>query len=118
MSARVGWHTGVVTDDKPEGDAYTLVMPFIVTTSAGGPYDDAAFAAGIDCGRLWEELFACSRMGATPIARHVKTPAVAQIDLIAMQHGYRAAFGPEEVPGWRLATFVLDTQTWRQSDDD
>lgn len=41
--------------DEHEAD-FGLVMPFVVVVSHGGPYEDAAFAAGWECGRIDEAL--------------------------------------------------------------
>ena len=31
---------------------YELVMPFVVVTSAGGPYDDESYVAGFEASRV------------------------------------------------------------------
>lgn len=63
---------------------YGLVMPFVVCQSAGGPYDDDAFVAGYECGRL-EMVLA---QGPESVELPVHTASVPQVDLIAMKQGY------------------------------
>lgn len=63
---------------------HDLVMPFVLCATNGGPLDDDAFVVGWDCGVMYAELTTCQRLGATPRARWVKTAALPQLDLIAM----------------------------------
>jgi hypothetical protein len=85
-----------------DGDAYSLVFPFITVTSVGGPHDDDAYAAGFECGRIDAWLATAKGLGwgieATVTARAVNAP---QIDLIAMHHGFTAEAAPsEDAPEW------------------
>jgi hypothetical protein len=85
---------------------YELVMPFILTKSEGGPYDDAAFDAGMACGQLWMELRTLANHGATPRPRYVQPEHVPQIDLIAMHYGYTLTRGPvDEASGYQRIDF-------------
>jgi hypothetical protein len=81
----------------------SLVMPFLPVTSRGGPFDDQAFVAGYEMGRLDEVLRAAPPTHSTTI----RTDNAAQADLIAMQHGYRCTAEPsEEWPEWTLVSFT------------
>lgn len=70
----------------PENE-YQLVMPFVVTSDAGGPYDSHAFVAGANFGALDTELKILTAFRAIPQPRYLETPLLPQIDLLAMKHG-------------------------------
>lgn len=70
----------------PENE-YRLVMPLVVTTDSGGPYDSKAFVAGANFGDLDTELKILAMFGAIPRPRYIETPMLPQIDLLAMKHG-------------------------------
>ena len=75
---------------------YELVFPFVCTTSAGGPYDDAAFVAGMPLGQLDAHL---RTLKSVPVPSHTVTvyrELVAQADLIAMARGWSMA--EQEIP--------------------
>lgn len=63
---------------------YDLVMPFVVVTSKGGPYDDEAFVAGYRIGAIDAEM----RHRALSVSATCRAPDEPQIDLVAMRHGY------------------------------
>jgi hypothetical protein len=66
-------------------DGMTLVMPFVVVASEGGPYDDEAFTAGWEMGSLDATL----RYNRAHFLRlPLRTASMDQVDLIAMKHGY------------------------------
>ena len=93
---------------NPDFEAnYGLVMPFVVTASIGGPYDDTAFVAGYEAGWLDLMLSITNKVGAD-VRRYVPPELVAQLDLIAMRHGYKLTTEPwDEAPDeWTLATFA------------
>jgi len=92
-------------DEQP---AYELVMPFVVVTSKGGPYDDEAFTAGWQCAELDRDLAEAAALGATGLARTVRTQSVPQVDLIAMKHGFSARVEPwgEAPDEWSVAGFT------------
>jgi hypothetical protein len=69
------------------GQRFELVMPFVVVTSKGGPYDDAAFVAGWECAVIDRALGAVAEYEAT-FRRTVHSANLPQLDLIAMKHGY------------------------------
>lgn len=75
-----------MSEPEEQEPGYGLVMPFLPVTSKGGRYDDDAYVAGFEMGRL-DALLA-----ARVFARHEATVHTAnqeQADLIAMRHGYR-----------------------------
>lgn len=88
----------------PEPEAsYGLVMPFVVTSDAGGPYDSTAFVAGARFGQDATELKAELP---DEWERYVYPPMVPQYDLLAMHHGYEMTSEPwEDFPDeWVLVT--------------
>jgi hypothetical protein len=64
---------------------FSLVMPFIVCRSQGGPYDDAAFVAGCYFGEIRSEL---ARPDRFVLEMTVPSPLVPQLDLVAMDAGF------------------------------
>jgi hypothetical protein len=63
---------------------YGLVMPFVVVTSVGGPYDDDAYVAGYEAGMADAQL----AHGPRVVDLVVRSDNAPQIDLIGMRHGY------------------------------
>lgn len=98
-------------DQSAEGE-YRLVMPFVVTTSVGGPYDDAAFTAGWNMGRIDYELEMCAKMGAIPRPVYMNTPLTPQIDLLAMKHGFIVQSEPwdEHPDEWTRFDFAYPSE--------
>jgi len=95
---------------EPEGQepTYGLVMPFLPVTSKGGPYDDGAYVAGFEMGRL------DALLSAHVFARHEATVHTAnqeQADLIAMKHGYRMELVTGQ-DGWVEVEFIA---TWERT---
>jgi hypothetical protein len=70
--------------DQDEGK-YSLLMPFVSCRSRGGPYDDEAYVAGFSMGLLYASL-EHERLPLYELPVYV--PNCAQLDLIAMRHGY------------------------------
>lgn len=87
---------------EPDEVEYELLMPFIVCASQGGPYDDEAFAAGFQLGRIYSDADAGAVMGVAPGPYTVPSACVAQVDLIAMKHGFTIARATDldEPAGW------------------
>lgn len=85
-----------IGDEEPE---MSLVMPFVVCASNGGPYDDQAFVAGVVFAQHQALLeHAHPEDGRTVVTTFPVYPAlVPQLDLLAMAHGYR--LHSEPVPG-------------------
>lgn len=90
--------------DQPEQDGYSLVIPFIVCTSQGGPYDDDAFVAGFQAGQIWRSLAAIAAVEGTGFDAMVRTELLPQLELIAMHHGF---------PHIEVEKHEGDWTTWR-----
>jgi hypothetical protein len=95
-----------MTDEEFSG--YELVMPFVVVTSVGGPFDDNAFAAGWTCGQVDTQLAAKP----AELALSGYTNLREQFDLIAMKHGYQLqtdVVAPEgDETEWTVYKFTLN----------
>jgi hypothetical protein len=92
----------------PDGVGFDLVMPFVVCRSQGGPYDDQSFAAGWSAGQMWTSLAVGQATGAvevSPGVGSVRRDLLPQVELIAMQHGYRwvEADPPDPAADWAEA---------------
>jgi hypothetical protein len=87
--------------DETEQPTYGLVMPFVVCVSNGGPFDDEAFVAGYECGMLSTRLDG----GPNVLIFTAHTANVPQLDLIAMQRGYRMIQEPTDFDEWTGVTF-------------
>ena len=83
---------------------FGLVMPFVVCQSKGGPYDDEAYVAGYEMGKLDEALRVMRELGWTKHARTLHADNREQADLLAMHHGFDVKFSPVG-EGWLEATF-------------
>jgi hypothetical protein len=95
--------------DNENPDALSLAVPFTVCASAGGPYDDAAFVGGFDCGVMHTEMRLLRTIGASPAERWVKAPILDQLDLLAMNNGYTIKRGEtDEASGWVHVSFTPD----------
>lgn len=64
-----------------------LVMPFVAVSSMGGPFDDAAYAAGWEMGSLDERLRMLVSLGGDCPFLSILRANLAQFELIAMRHG-------------------------------
>ena len=92
--------------DQPESGEWGLVMPFIACTSNGGPFDDEAFVAGWQAGRINQELEVATQ--AVREARFcVNSQLVKQLDLVGMRHGFPVVEAEvwDEAPDWTYVTF-------------
>ena len=93
--------------DQPEEDGYALVMPFVVVTSKGGPYDDDAFTAGWQCGDLDRRLATIKDAGGEFYRTTLRKEVVPQADLIAMHRGFTLATEDfEDAEGWTAGVFT------------
>lgn len=91
--------------DQPESE-YSLVMPFVVCASQGGPYEDQAFVAGYQAGLLDKALSVMAAIGGGELTSTVVTALVPQLDLVAMKHGFAMEAEPcADAEGWTFATF-------------
>lgn len=100
-----------IADNEAPGPEYELIMPFVVVTSVGGPYDDDAYVAGFEMGRLDAVLQLSSRATITHQVI-MRTANVAQADLIAMNHRWTVAQVVELDDGWsQIELNRLDRRT-------
>lgn len=90
-------------------DEFSLMMPFVVVESNGGPYDDAAFVAGYQCGTVDAKLAAAKAVGANHLVEVCYSDLRAQIDLIAMRHGYTVDVVDED-DEWSTYSFLMDVE--------
>jgi hypothetical protein len=100
--------------DQPQpDDEMTLVYPFTCVTSVGGPYDDQAFAAGVQLGSISGALRVGEIAGATRFNFTVPTTLVDQLELVGMAYGYPvmlrsavvATDEHEAMPEWTFVEF-------------
>src|SRR4051812_45319738 len=98
-------------DDAAE---YGLVMPFVACESNGGHYQDHPFAAAYSAANPDETLrhlapLRTNGLPAATVERYVSPHLVAQLDLIAMRHGFTLASEPwdEHPDEWTHAVFSL-----------
>jgi hypothetical protein len=90
--------------ELPEDGDYGLVMPFVVVTSKGGPYDDKSFVAGMRLQQLWSIL---EEKQPASYQQYINAELVPQCDLVAMHFGYVTHAEPwDEDPSWVLVKFI------------
>lgn len=98
-----------MSDDEHEAE-YGMVMPLVACEDQGGPYDAAAFVAGMYCGKL-DHILESTPAPAHPIVvsvrQYVPSGLVPQLDLLAMHHGWKMTTEPwEDHPeDWTFVTF-------------
>jgi hypothetical protein len=81
------------TPDTPDDAVRGLVMPFVVTTDQGGPYDAEAFCAGLECEGILSDLRAIAKMSNVVLTsvraeKYVPPGLVPQLELVAMACGF------------------------------
>lgn len=99
--------------DRPEPEAMTLVVPFIVCTSKGGPYDDDSFVAGYQAGAVDRMLAIASAVGAERVA-------------VGMNRGFPALEATEvtetpdyqAMPEWSFVTFSTGSRPLPEEETD
>lgn len=99
--------------DAPDGDQYSLVMPFVVCRSQGGPYDDDSFVAGVVFGQHNAQLERGGVIdnGVIKPGFPVPTPLVAQLDLLAMSHSYTLTAEPVDgMDEWTQVTYTPNAE--------
>ena len=91
-----------MSDD--EDVEYELVMPFVVVASTGGPYDDEAYCAGVELGRLDHDLLTmCTWVD--QFEALIRLDNVPQVDLLAMQYGWTVDHDADQAyDGWIMVT--------------
>jgi hypothetical protein len=95
---------------NPDGPEATMIMPFVACQTNGGPFDDGSFSAGFAAGQLWAEL----ECGDVPSDRPILVELADQMDLIAMNFGYRMEVLVEaetELAEWMMVRFVPESDT-------
>lgn len=93
-----------VDDDGGGGGEYSLVMPFKVCATYGGPFDDESYVCGFEAGALDARLHYARPL---TVSLPVHAANVEQFDLIAMKHGYKMTTEPEE-HGWVQVALVRE----------
>ena len=74
--------------DMPDEEEWALVVPFVVCTSQGGPYDDDSFVAGFQAGQIDQALAVLSVSGGDRYHTTVRTALMPLLELIAMNRGF------------------------------
>lgn len=85
------------------GDHLELAERFVVVRSVGGPYEDEAYCAGVEHGRIDEAMARDEPV----IETIVRTANVPQLDLLAMRRGYTCEAKPwgDNPELWSFGTF-------------
>lgn len=100
--------------EDADGEGYELLMPFVVTKSHGGPWDDESFVAGWELRRLDAVLSQAEGIDFTralTIIAQIRTDGVPQAELIAMKYGFTLEAGevdPGVAPGWSILTITRE----------
>lgn len=74
-------------DDRPEEQRWEALIPFTGVVSKGGPYDDTAFVAGAQYGRIWVRLESGTVAAMTDMV-YGDEKFLHDLDLLAMHLGY------------------------------
>jgi hypothetical protein len=100
-----------MSDDLPEEEdlEHTLVMPFVVCSDQGGPFDSHSFVAGMRLADIQHKL----STRPYEVREYVEPELVPQLDLLAMHEGYNFESRPwdEHPEDWMLARFTFDSVT-------
>lgn len=84
---------------------FGLVMPFVVVKSKDGPYEDDAYVAGFEAGRLDALLEHDLLATATALDLPLHAENLPQLDLIAMRRGYVMDIEHSD-DGWSFVSFA------------
>lgn len=76
---------------QPNSGEYVLVMPFVVCSSNGGPYDDQSFVAGARYGDL-SRLLRSLPPEITTLQHTEYIALLPQLELLAMHEGWAILF--------------------------
>jgi hypothetical protein len=99
--------------DQPDEERYEMLYPFVACASQGGPYEDDAFVAGVQLGRIDQALTVAETIGSKRLAFTVRTDLVKQLELVAMARGFPIIRAEpvdetedhEAMPEWSFITF-------------
>jgi hypothetical protein len=75
-------------DDAEAATTWGLLYPFVVVTSAGGPYDDESFVAGVQLGQLDQVLRTAESLPCAQVTVTVYTALLPQLELAGMARGF------------------------------
>ena len=96
-------------EPTPAEEDLALVLPFVVTLTNGGPYDDDAFTAGWEAGWLDAKLESMAGFGGVVVFRTVREVLLPQLDLIAMRYNFVLTSTPVDgFDGWATASFTRE----------
>lgn len=79
-----------VHPDQPDDDhmpGWQLLMPFVICTSKGGPYDDEAFTAGYAAGRV-AAILEAAPAAVDRVRFTLQRPLLPQLELIGMLYAF------------------------------
>jgi hypothetical protein len=85
-----------------EAGGSEAVLPLVLCRSAGGPYDDEAFASGWRLGNIAATL---SHVGFRAVAESIRPHEHLQADLLAMANGYTMTVDGGDAD-WLSVTFT------------
>lgn len=89
-----------MSDDPVEPTEFELMLPFVVTRSHGGPYDDSSYVAGFELGQICGMLPYVDEM-----ERPVHTTNLPCLDLAAMREGFEITSREEIDDTWTQVKF-------------
>lgn len=78
--------------DEAEEAGYSLVMPFVITKTNGGPFEDDSFVAGVNFAYLDRDIKYAAMLNLVPQDQYVDKRLTPQIDLLAMKGSIRVRF--------------------------
>lgn len=99
--------------DRPEDDedGYDLVYPFVACASQGGPYDDDAFVAGVQLGRIDQALQIAEVLGTRSLGPYNVRPEILRtVELAGMARGFASMTADPWGDGtnWVTITFARE----------
>ena len=89
----------------PKSSCHSLAVPFVVCTSAGGPFDDDAFVAGFQCGDIDRALKVAAANDSDGATFTVRSELVRQLELHAMYRGFPSVEVTELDEEWSKIEF-------------
>jgi hypothetical protein len=89
--------------EHDDHSGWSLLMPFVNVTSVGGKFDDEAFVAGYEIGKLDSTLQSLWLLHVSQHVELLRAENIGQAELVAMRYGYHLS--SIEDGGWAHATF-------------